>query len=128
MARRRNDTDLVRLALLALTILVLGPMVVMVIAFPLMGMYGGGMGMWGGGHVWGDQAGMGGAVWALLTSLLWLAVLSVIGYLLYRWSASRHPGAADPAIDELRMAYARGELTDEEFEDRREALRADARE
>lgn len=125
MAHQRNDGDLVKLGLLALAILVLGPMLMMVIAFPLMGMYGGGMGMWGGGHMWGDQAGMyGGTVWSLLMPLLWLAVLLGIGYLIYRWSANRHPGAADPAVDELRMAYARGDLSEEEFEQRREALRA----
>jgi putative membrane protein len=128
MARRRSNDDLVKLALMGLAIIVLGPMLVMVIAFPMMGMYGGGMGMWDGGHMWGDQAGMGGTVWALLMPLLWLAVLLGIGYLIYRWSAGRHPAGADPAIEELRMAYARGELTDEEFEDRREALRPESQE
>jgi putative membrane protein len=123
MAHHRNDTDLVKLGLLALAILVLGPMILMVIAFPLMGMSGGGMGMWGGGHMWGDQAGMGGTVWGLMMPLLWLAILLGIGYLIYRWSASRHPGAADPALDELRLAYARGDLTDEEFEARRSRLK-----
>jgi putative membrane protein len=127
MARERSNDDLARLALLALAILVLGPMIMMVVAFPVMGMYGG-MGMWGGGHMWGDQAGMGGTVWALLMPLFWLVVLLGIGYLVYRRSAGRHPAGADPAIEELRLAYARGDLTDQEFEDRREALRSDSQE
>jgi putative membrane protein len=29
----------------------------------------------------------------------------------------------DPALEELRMAYARGDLSEEEFEERRERLR-----
>jgi putative membrane protein len=128
MAQQRSDSDLAKLAVLALAILVLGPILMMVVAFPMMGMYGGGMGMWGGGHM-GDASGMyGGTVWSLLMPLLWLAVVLGVGYLIYRWSAGRHPGAADPAIEELRMAYARGELTDEEFEDRREALRPESQE
>jgi putative membrane protein len=33
-----------------------------------------------------------------------------------------HPTGRDPAIEELRHAYARGDLTDEEYESRRERL------
>jgi putative membrane protein len=126
MTHRPEDDDLVKLALLVLAILVLGPMLVMVLVFPLMGMYGGGMGMWGGGHMWGDQAGVGATAWGLLIPLLWLVVLLGGGSLVYRWSANRHPGTGDPALEELRMAYARGELTDEEFDARREALRPES--
>ena len=45
-----------------------------------------------------------------------LLVLVGIGYLIYR-SAS-----GDPALDELRLAYARGDLSDEEYEERRDRL------
>jgi uncharacterized membrane protein len=35
--------------------------------------------------------------------------------------------STDPALDELRLAYARGDLSDEEFERRRERLAASRR-
>lgn len=43
------------------------------------------------------------------------------GYLRYRRATERRE-ARDPAMEELHMAYARGELSDEEFRTRRENL------
>ncbi|WP_419181143.1 SHOCT domain-containing protein [Haloarcula litorea] len=34
-------------------------------------------------------------------------------------------GGTDRALDELRLAYARGDLTDEEYEQRKETLEGD---
>ncbi|MCU4802089.1 SHOCT domain-containing protein [Halobacteria archaeon HArc-gm2] len=73
--------------------------------------------------MWGASGGPSG--WLLVVGvgmqLLFLAVLVGVGYLGYRaltgWDAS-----TDPALDELRAAYARGELSDEEYERRRERL------
>ncbi|MEF8851348.1 MAG: SHOCT domain-containing protein [Haloarculaceae archaeon] len=50
-----------------------------------------------------------------------------LGYLLYRAVAGTRTGtpAADPAVEELRIAYARGEVDDEEYERRRERLQRD---
>nr|WP_305080130.1 SHOCT domain-containing protein [Natronomonas sp. LN261] len=47
------------------------------------------------------------------------------GRSLYRWlvGGGRAGAVTDPALEELRMAYARGDLSEEEFEERRERLR-----
>lgn len=55
---------------------------------------------------------------------LWLVVAVVVLTLLYRASGEDEgeaPGS-DPALEELRRAYARGEVDDEEFDRRRERL------
>ncbi|AQL44709.1 hypothetical protein BV210_18315 (plasmid) [Halorientalis sp. IM1011] len=59
-----------------------------------------------------------------IMQLGFLAVLITGGYLAYKALINRD-GSTDPAIEELRTAYARGELTDEEFEQRRERLERD---
>ena len=45
-------------------------------------------------------------------------------YLLYQ-AITGSESDSDQALEELRLAYARGELTDEEYEQRREALERD---
>jgi putative membrane protein len=81
-------------------------------------MYGMGGGMWGGGT--GTSPG-----WFLLVNLLnrvlVLAAVVVVGYLVYRGVTGSGDGG-DDAVSELRLAYARGDLSDEEFERRRERL------
>lgn len=93
------------------------------------GMAGGmGGGMWGPMHDgWmmdGTMAGTGSGWWLLLAALWRLLILAVVvggGYLLYR--AVVGDGAdTDTAIRELRNAYARGDLSEEEYERRRERL------
>ncbi|MFA1609964.1 SHOCT domain-containing protein [Halobellus rubicundus] len=99
------------------------------------GMTGGmGSGTWGPMHGgWmmdGATAGAGGWWWLLLAALWRLLVLAALvggGYLLYRAVVGDGVGdvdgtGADPAIRELRTAYARGDLSDEEYERRRERL------
>ncbi len=92
----------------------------------------GGMGygpMMGGGY--GPMMGSGGGTsvpgWAvaaaLLVRLLGIAVLVGGGYLLYRAFAGSSDG--DAAMEELRLAYARGDLSDEEYERRSERLRGE---
>jgi putative membrane protein len=81
-------------------------------------------GSWG--HMWGT--GTGTPTWLFLVGaamrVLFLAV--VIGglYLAYR-VLTRQDSPRDPAMQELRESYARGDLTDEEFERRRERLETD---
>lgn len=60
-------------------------------------------------------------VWGLVMLLVFVLVLVGIGYGLYRSTVDQRPGQ-DPALRELRLAYARGDLSDEEFEKRRETL------
>jgi len=113
-----------------IVVLVLGALLVL----PLltMGLWGGGMmggpmmggGMWGGG-MWGGETAPGWMLLAgLLSRLLTLLVLVGVGYLGYRALTGRADGA-DQAVEELRMAYARGDLTDEEYERRRQTLEED---
>jgi putative membrane protein len=102
---------------------------VVLLIVPAFGMGFGMMGygpMMGGGWEHGMwDAGTGPPTWVLIVGgvlqLGFLAVLLAAGYLAYRRLGSG-AGTTDPAIEELRTAYARGELTDEEFERRRERL------
>jgi putative membrane protein len=55
-------------------------------------------------------------------SLIWLVVLVGGGYLVYRWATGDGSIGTDPALEELRMAYARGDVTEEEYERRRSKL------
>ena len=63
-------------------------------------------------------------LWGIGMMLVFLVVFLGIGYILYRTLVrGKHAFAAkEPALEELRMAYARGELTQEEFEERRKTL------
>lgn len=118
MATDTTDRRLVAVVLLALGALLVLPTLA---GFGMMGfgtMYGPMMG----GGMWGD----GGTVptWMPLAGLFlqvtFLVVLVGGAYLAYR--AVGDSGGTDPALEELRLAYARGDLTDEEYENRREAL------
>ena len=114
--RMATDETFVRTLLLVLAVLFLLPVLLMLLAVPMMG-------LWGGGHMWAWN-GTAGIGW--LAVLLWLFPLAVIlgvGYLLYRVLAGSSSRRSDRALEELRVAYARGELSDEEFETRRDRLR-----
>lgn len=117
MATYRSDDSLVRVVLLVLGVIILFPMLMMVFAMPMMGMMG--MGWWGMG-----QFGGGGFSpwWGVGMMLVWLVVLLGIGYLIYRAVAHGSIANRDHALEELRHAYARGDLSDDEFERRRERL------
>jgi putative membrane protein len=111
-----NDS-LIRTILILVAVILLLPLFMMVLAMPLMGLWGwthmGGSGAWNGA----------GATWMwIFMSVVPAAVLLVIGYLLY--SVIRQPTTrrSDPALEELRTAYARGDISDEEFEERRKRL------
>ncbi|WP_228371021.1 MULTISPECIES: SHOCT domain-containing protein [unclassified Natrinema] len=79
--------------------------------------------MWGHG-TWGSGTGAG---WmplvGILMQFLFVAVVVGGGYLLYR--AITGAADTDRALEELRLAYARGDLSDEEYEQRRDALERD---
>ena len=116
-----TEDSLVRTILIVIAVLLLLPFLMMVLMLPVMG-------LWGWGHMWdgGMWNGVGGTWMWLLTSLVPLLLIIGIGYLLY--SAIRQSGdrRTDPALEELKMAYARGDLSDEEFEKRRERLERDS--
>ncbi|MCX2819823.1 SHOCT domain-containing protein [Haladaptatus sp. F3-133] len=104
--------DLTRAVLVVVGVLVAVPVVMMVLFMPF-GMMGGG-GAWHDGMMWGSGWSGGMAIAWLVTVLL----LAGGGYLLYSRSDS-----TDKAIEELRVAYARGDISEEEFEKRRENLK-----
>ena len=113
--------------LVAIILVIVGALVI----FPLLFMGGGMMGygsmmggMWGGG-MWSD--GMMPRwlyIVGIVMQLLFLVALVGGGYLVYR-AVTGTKTDSDPALEELRLAYARGELTEEEYEQRREALQRD---
>jgi len=114
-------------AVLALGVLFVAvPVLVMLFFVPMMGYggmggaYGGmGGGMYGGGGMGGSGM-YGGGMAGWIGLLVPLGILLVLGYVVYRaFGAAEH---GDAAVDELRAAYARGDLTTEEYEERRERL------
>ena len=115
MSTQRNGS-LLWVALAVLAAIVLLPALMMAFMMPMMGMMGG----------WGVGPGTGSApIWGLGTMLLALVAVFGVGYFLYRGLAGSRTLRRDRAMEELRTAYARGDLSDEEFERRRERLRRD---
>lgn len=122
MAQHSSD-GLLRLVVIVVAVVILLPVLMMALFMPLMW----GMGGWGGGMM-GDWSGttMGG--WGVVNGVMmlaWLLVLLGVGYLAYRGFLQPATETTDAALEELRMQYARGELTDEEFEERQERLRGE---
>ena len=103
--------------LIVLGAILLLPLLGMTVMMPMMGMWGWGhmadTGMWGAG----------GGSWAWIVMwLVPLVALGGLGYLLYRGLTGTTDESGDPALEALRLAYARGDLSDEEFEQRRQRL------
>jgi putative membrane protein len=76
--------------------------------------------LWGHMGHWTETGGMG---W--IGIIMWLGFLLLIlggGYLVYKAIVGSTSQAPDAALEELRIAYARGDLSDEEFEQRRDRL------
>lgn len=99
---------------LVLGVLVAIPLFMMGVAMPLMALLGGGHGMGGAGGL------------QLLVPVIPLTLLGVLSYTLYkhyRENDERSRRTGDP-LGELRSAYARGDLSDGEFETRRDRLRS----
>lgn len=108
-----TGNGVIRIVIIGLTVIVLAPIVMMGFGTPLVGMWGGGM-----------MNGYGGAtVWNFGIILLWLLIGIGGGYLIYREVTPTD--TEDPAIEDLRMAYARGDIAEAEFEERLERLQRD---
>lgn len=118
-----TDAQLSRIVIVAVALLLLLPVVTMLFAWPLMG-----MGWWMHGPAADGQVGPGGPgssggatpAWMFGFWIVGLLAVVGVGYLLYRSVSDR---GTDPALEELRRAYARGDLSEEEFEERRRRLR-----
>ncbi|GGM71824.1 putative membrane protein [Halarchaeum rubridurum] len=104
---------------------------VVLLALPLLGALfvtpfamGGAYGGMHGGGMYGGMYGGGTGGW-LLGLLVPLALLLGLGYVAYRVlgvADEGEDGSEDAALTELRAAYARGDLTTEEYEERRDRL------
>ncbi|AXG10500.1 SHOCT domain-containing protein [Haloplanus rubicundus] len=108
-----NQLDTTTIILLILGAIVVLPLLTMGMGFGGMTGYGGMMG-YGGTGGWWPFVGM-------LVPLIFLLIFLGGGYLVFR-RMSETQASRDPAMEELRTAYARGDLTDDEFEVRRERL------
>jgi putative membrane protein len=117
-----DGLDARTLVLLLVAAVVLLPLLTVGLGGGTMG--GGMMGGMRGSHMWSDGGVPG---WWLLASLLGraltLLVVLVVGYLVYR-ALTESGAGTDAAMDELRLAYARGDIDDEEYERRRQTLEA----
>lgn len=111
----QNDS-LLRTVLLVLLALLLLPVLMMLVMVPMMGAAG-----WS--HMWGNGAWNGAGAWLMLMMIVPLLILAGLGYVVYRSAVSSTEQQTDDALEELRRAYARGDISDEEFERRREKLR-----
>lgn len=109
-----NQLDTTSIILLILGAIILLPLLTMGMGFGGMMGYGGMMGPYGGTGGWWPLVGM-------LVPLVFLLVLLGGGYLIFRRVAESQT-SHDPAMEELRTAYARGNLSDQEYEERRERL------
>lgn len=109
-----NQLDTTTIVLLILGAIILVPLLTMGMGFGGMMGYGGMMGQYGGTGGWWPLIGM-------VVPLAFLLVLLGGGYLVFR-RVNEARSSRNPAMEELRMAYARGDLSDEEFEKRRERL------
>lgn len=112
---REEQRKWLRVLLIVVAIVVFAPLLMMVFMMPMMGM------MWSVGGAPGVETGLS-PVWGIGMMLVFLVVLLGIGYGLYRAFSHGLLGGDDLALEELRLAYARGELSQEEFEQRREDL------
>lgn len=125
MAHQHTSGSTLRTILIIVAVIVLFPILMMVFTLPMMG-------GWTVGYapITGGYGGFGVfPLWGLGMMLIFLVVLLGVAYFLYRsLVGQRRAAAMDPALEELRHAYARGELTDEEYESRREKLQAEREE
>ena len=84
------------------------------------------MGAAGWSHMWGNGAWTGIGAWLMLLMMIVpLLILAGLGYVVYRSAVNNPEQQTDGALEELRRAYARGDISDEEFERRRKKLRED---
>lgn len=117
----RNNRGLLILLAVLVAVFLIGPLIGG-------GVMGPGM-MWGYGPR-GNPSGVSGWAWGLGMSLGWLSMLAFWGalivgvVLLVRWLGGANAGSdgEDEALETLRRRYAAGEISHEEYEERRKVL------
>lgn len=107
-----SEDTLLKTVIIVLAILLLLPIVVMIAMMPMMGAWHWNTG-WGGSGMWWMWVG----VWLVL-----LLVVLASAYLFVRTIRTDRREGSDEALEALRIAYARGDVSDEEFEKRRKRL------
>ena len=79
-------------------------------------------------HMFFDGSGSGfwllNVIWGLLVFAFWFVVIILVIRLLRR-NATGQPSSSSSALNVLEERYARGEITHEEFTERRAVLRGD---
>lgn len=114
-----SNESLLRAGLLVVLALLVLPVLMMLVMMPMMG-FTGWSHMWGPG-MWDGGSGVGGWIAVLLMMAIPLVLVIGLGYAVYRL-LTQNGEQTDDALEELRLTYARGDLTDEEFEKRRDRL------
>jgi putative membrane protein len=109
-----DQLDTTTIVLLILGAIIVLPLLTMGMGFGGMMGNGGMMGGYGTTSGWWPLVGM-------LIQLVFLLLLVGGGYLVFR-RVTESQLSRNPAMEGLRMAYARGDLTEEEFETRRNKL------
>ena len=109
----RIDNSLFQVIIIA-GVLLLVPLLMM-ISFPMMGM----MRWWGGT---GPGVGLS-PFWGIGLMLVFLLVAVGIGYFLYKSVVGGVVNDSDTALEELRIAYARGDISQDEFQERQKLLK-----
>ena len=102
-----------RLVLTVIAAILLIPFVLMAVMMPMMWM-GGGMSTVGAVSM--------SPLWGVGMMLAVLVVVLGVGYVLYRALTRAGLSSRDPALRELRVAYAQGELSEDEFKQRKDIL------
>lgn len=107
-----DDSSGLRTISTVVAVLLAIPLFAMGVVMPLMAVTHGGQIMGGAGGL------------QILVPLIPLTLLSVLAYVLYVYTGPSNESRrrTDSTLEELRSAYARGELSDEEFENRRDRL------
>jgi putative membrane protein len=113
----RSNNSLFRIIVIVVAVLLLVPLLMM-FSFPMMGM----MRWWGSA---GPSIGLS-PFWGIGMMLLFLLVLVGIGYFLYKSVTGEVLNEKDRALEELRITYARGDISQEEFQKRRDLLEEDS--
>lgn len=109
-----NGQSALRTLLLVLAAVVAVPVLAMALVVPIVGLGG-----------WGHMAAGTGAWGGVIPAVIPLLVLVGLGYVLYAGLNEGDSRQPDGALEELEVAYARGELSHEEFERRRDRLQRD---
>lgn len=108
-----TDDSVLETVLIVVGVFLAIPLLMMVVMTPMAGLAG-----WG--HMSGGTGGWGSLLWSVIPLVILVGAI----YILYANSSTERT-KTDTALAELRTAYARGDLSDEEFQTRRENLRSE---